>query len=390
MRFTLLSILWFLSLQCFGLSGGKHEINIFSRGFYDDNIFMHASNAEPVDSFYHSHNITGKSKLFQDRVTLSKAIELRRRTADNQTFYFGSLKLKAENDFGPRLNVKVDNGFSHSEREPSDFVDVSSNPADSMDVTFFSNKSKALISWQNTYLNKFRYGYERSVKRWSDNLPLGNDVTNGDYTKNTHSLTLERIHNRRFISEIIGSWSDLVYNGNRGGYDSHTLTGQITYVPNSYMVIKGMYGRHWSTILNQAGNYYDTSRPVYGANVTFFTPRGTTLGFNLIYDVTDSGAGYWNAKENRKAMVIAKYPFTPKTEISFMGLWMQTEYFAEYNRYEGLDLERLEDIFVSSVTLSWNYNRNHYAEIGYQGMHLFNKDADVFKNKVFIGYRLKF
>jgi hypothetical protein len=383
-------LLCLFASQSFGLAGGKHEINIFSRGFYDDNIFMHASNAEPVDSFYHSHNITGKSKLFRDRVTLSKAIEFRRRIVDDQTFLFGSTKIKAENDFGPRLNVKFDNGFSHSEREPSDFVDASSNPADSMDVTFFSNKSKALISWQNTYLDKFRYGYEKSIKRWSDNLPLGNDLTNGDYTKNTHSLILERINNRRFITEVIGTKSDLEYNGNRGGYDSHTLTGQITYVPNSYMVIKGMYGRHWSTILNQAGNYYDTSRPVYGANVTFFTPRGTTLGFNLIYDVSDSGAGYWNAKENRKAMVIAKYPFTPKTEISFMGLWMQTEYFAEYNRYEGLDLERLEDIFVSSVTLTWNYNRNHYAEIGYQGMHLFNRDADVFKNKVFIGYKLKF
>jgi len=383
-----LFLLCALMTQAYGI--GNHEINIFSRAFYDDNIFMHASSANPVDSFYHSHNITAKSKLFQDRVTLSKAIELRRRTADNQTFYFGSLKAKAENDFGPRLNVKVDNGFSHSEREPSDFVDASVNPADSMDVSFFSNKGKAVITWQSTYLEKIRYSYESHIKRWSDNLPLGNDLTNGDYTKNTHSLTLERIHNRRFISEIIGSWSDLVYNGNRGGYDSRTVNWQLTYVPNSFMVIKGMYGQHYSEVLNQAGNVYDATRPVYGANVTFFTPRGTTLGFNLIYDVSDSGAGYWNAKENRKAMVIAKYPFTPKTEISFMGLWMQTEYFAEYNRYEGLDLERLEDIFVSSVTLTWNYNRNHYAEIGYQGMHLFNKDADVFKNKVFIGYRLKF
>ncbi len=373
----------------FGL-GTNQEINFFSRAFYDDNIFMKADGTEKADSFYHSHNITYKGKLFQDRVTINPAIELRKRTADDQSFIFGSIKVKGENDFGPRLNVKSTNSLSHSEREPSDFVDASVNPADSMDVSFFTYKGKTTISWQNTYLNKVRYSHEGHVKVWSDNLPLGNDLTNGDFIKHTHTLTLERIHNRRFISELIGTWSDLEYNGNRGGYDSRTLTGQLTYVPNSFMVIKGMYGQHFSEILNQAGNIYSTSRPVYGCNVTFFTPRGTTLGFNLIYDVSDSGAGYWNAKENQKAMVIAKYPFTPKTEVSFMGLWMRTEYFSEYNRYEGVNLERVEDIFVSSITFTWNYNRNHYAEIGYQGMHLYNKDADVFKNKVFIGYRLKF
>ena len=64
--------------------------------------------------------------------------------------------------------------------------------------------------------------------------------------------------------------------------------------------------------------------------------------------------------------------------------------FLQSNRYEGLDLEREEEVFVSSVTLSWKYNQFHYAEIGYQGLHLFNDDADVFKNKYFVGYRLKF
>ena len=59
------------------------------------------------------------------------------------------------------------------------------------------------------------------------------------------------------------------------------------------------------------------------------------------------------------------------------------------NRYN-IGLERKEEVFVSSITLAWKYNEFHYAEVGYQGLHLFNKDADVFKNKYFVGYRWVF
>jgi hypothetical protein len=72
-----------------------------------------------------------------------------------------------------------------------------------------------------------------------------------------------------------------------------------------------------------------------------------------------------------------------------MLLDMHTTYKDIGNRYN-LTLEREEEVLVSSITLSWKYNEFHYAEIGYQGMHLFNDDADVFKNKYFIGYRLNF
>jgi hypothetical protein len=73
-----------------------------------------------------------------------------------------------------------------------------------------------------------------------------------------------------------------------------------------------------------------------------------------------------------------------------MLLDMHTAYKDIGNRYTGVGLERKEEVIISSIILSWKYNEFHYAEIGYQGMHLFNDDADVFKNKVFLGYRLNF
>ena len=95
-------------------------------------------------------------------------------------------------------------------------------------------------------------------------------------------------------------------------------------------------------------------------------------------------------KENLKLMMIAKYPITPKLEVSGMILDMHTSYKDIGNRYSNINLERDEEVLVSSITFSWRYNEFHYAEVGYQGMHLFNKDADVFKNKYFVGYRLVF
>ena len=104
----------------------------------------------------------------------------------------------------------------------------------------------------------------------------------------------------------------------------------------------------------------------------------------------DSSVAYWNMKENLKTSMIIKYMLTPKLEISSMFAHLSTSYKSIGNRYEGLNLTRDEEVFVSSITLSWKYNPLHYAEIGYQGLHLLNKDADVFKNKFFIGYKWKF
>jgi hypothetical protein len=104
----------------------------------------------------------------------------------------------------------------------------------------------------------------------------------------------------------------------------------------------------------------------------------------------DSSVAYWNMKENLKTSLMVKYPITPKLDVSAMGAHLITNYKDIGNRYQGLGLEREEEVFVSSITFAWKYNEFHYAELGYQGLHLLNKDADVFKNKVFVGYRLKF
>ena len=347
---------------------------------------MRASSAtNKTDTIYYSQSLGIDAKFFHDKISLKATPEIRHRLVDNKTQFFGGVSLKGKQEFGPKLVVESANTFAHAEREPSSLDD-------DIDVTYFSNKHQTKISYQARYLTKFRYAYDNHVKRWSDNLPVGSgtELTNGDFTKDKHSLYIEQIIGRRFITELIGTTSQLDYNGTRGGIDTDTLYGQLSYVPNSFMIIKGSYGRIWSEIENQNNDITEYSVPTYGANVTFFTPRGTTLGFNMIYEVMDSSVAYWNMKENLKLMMIAKYPITPKLEVSGMILDMHTSYKDIGNRYSNINLERDEEVLVSSITLSWRYNEFHYAEVGYQGMHLFNKDADVFKNKYFVGYRLVF
>ncbi len=356
--------LLFLAQLAFGLPGNKNiKITSFSRVFYDDNVFMRAAGTtNQLDTLYYSQSFGVDAKFWRDTITLKATPEVRHRQVDNKTLFFGSVGTKTKHEFGPKIVVDSAN-----------------------------NKSFAQISWQPTYLNKVRFGYENYIKRWSENLPVGSgtELTNGDFTKNSYTLTLERISGKRFILEAIGRKSLLEYNGTRGALDTDILYGQISYVPNSYTIIKVNYGRIFAESINQAGELTEYTTPTYGANITFFTPRGTVLGFNTIYEVMDSSVAYWNMKENLKFMLIAKYKLTPKLELSGMLLDMHTTYKDIGNRYN-LNLEREEEVLVSSITLSWKYNEFHYAEVGYQGMHLFNNDADVFKNKYFIGYRLNF
>jgi len=360
------------------------EITSFSRVFFDDNVFMRASStSDKTSTLYYSQSFSVKKDFFKETLSLQAAPEIRRRSVDGKTLFFGSANLKSKYELTPKLKIESKNSFSHSEREPSDLDD-------DLDVTYFMNKSSHELTWHPRYLTKLKFKYENAVKRWSKNLPIGSDSTNGDYSRNSYRFTVEQMIHKRFILELIGENSQLDYNENRGSLDNNTIFTQLSYVPNSFTIFKLNYGRIWSDIQNQNGIITQYSTPTYGANLTFFTPRGTVLGFNSVYEVMDSSIAYWNMKENLKTSIMLKYPITPKLEISTMFAHLLTSYKDFGNRYEGVDLIRDEEVFVSSVTLSWRYNQNHYAEIGYQGLHLWNDSADVFKNKYFIGYRLAF
>ena len=362
----------------------KVEITSFSRIFYDDNVFMRAAGSSKTNTFYFSQSLNAKGNLFNDALTIQATPEIRHREVDSKTLMFGNVALKGKVELTPKFLIESKNTFAHSEREPSDLDD-------DLDVTYFSNKFNNTFTWQPRYLTKLKAGYNHSTKQWSDNLPLSEtESTNGDFTKEEYTFTIEQIIHKRFILEVVGKTSQLEYNGDRGGLDTSILYTQYSYIPNSFTILKVNYGAIWSDIENRSGNITKYTTPTYGANLTFFTPRGTILGFNMVYEVMDSSIAYWNMKENLKTQIMFKYPITPKLEVSAMGAHLITNYKDFGNRYEGLNLTREEEVFVSSITLSWRYNRNHYAEIGYQGLHLFNDAADVFKNKVFLGYRYKF
>ena len=383
MRFLLCILILAITSITYGLGGIK--FTSFSRIFYDDNVFMRAAGTpNQTNTFYYSQSLGIEDKFFKDLITLKAQPEIRYRTVDGKTLIFGNATLKSKWEITPKLILDSANVFSHSEREPSDIDD-------DIDVTYFMNKSSYELAWQPRYLLKFKGGYENYVKRWSDNLPIGSgtELTNGDFTKNTYSFIAEQILGKRFILELVGKKSFLEYNGTRGAINADTYYAQFSYVMNPSTIIKINYGAIDALIKDQAGNYTNYSTPTYGANITYFTEKGTVIGFNTVYEVMDSSVAYWNMKENLKTSVIVKYPITPKLDVSAMGAHLTTNYKDIGNRYN-IGLERKEEVFVSSITLAWKYNEFHYAELGYQGLHLLNKDADVFKNKYFIGYRWNF
>ena len=345
---------------------------------------MRAAGSPKTNTLYYSQSLGVNAKFFRDTLTFRATPEIRHRAVDDKTLVFGSAALKSKYEITPLLTFDSANTFSHSEREPSDIDD-------DIDVTYFMNKSSATLTWQPRYLLKLKSGYENYIKRWSENLPVGSgsELTNGDFTKDTYTFIAEQIIHKRFILEAVGKKSFLEYNGIRGGIDVDTYYAQLSYIMNPSTIIKINYGGINALVTDQLGNQTPYSTPTYGANVTYFTERGTVIGLNTVYEVMDSSVAYWNMKENLKTALIVKYPITPKLEISAMGAHLLTSYKDIGNRYN-IGLERDEEVFVSSLTLAWRYNKFHYAEIGYQGLHLFNKDADVFKNKVFIGYRWVF
>ena len=343
-----------------------------------------AGTPDQKSTFYFSQSLGVEGKFFRDLINLKAQPEIRHRSVDNKTLIFGNIGIRGQYEITPKLIFDSSDSFSHLEREPSDIDD-------DLDVTYFINKSSYMLTWKPRYLLKLKGGYESYIKRWSENLPVGvgDELTNGDFTKDTFTFGAEQILGKRFILEVIGKKSFLDYSGNRGAIDTDTYYAQFSYIMNPSTILKINYGVIDALIEDQYGTLTEYSTPTYGANITYFTEKGTVILLGTVYEVLDSSVAYWNMKENLKTSLMVKYPITPKLEINAMGAHVLTSYKDIGNRYNA-ELEREEEVFMSSITLSWKYNESHYAEAGYQGLHLLNKDADVFKNKVFFGYRFVF
>ena len=363
----------------------KFKLTSFSRIFYDDNVFMRAAGTpDQTSTFYFSQSLGVEGKFFRDLINLKAQPEIRHRAVDNKTLIFGNIGIRGKYEITPKLTFDSSDSFSHLEREPSDIDD-------DLDVTYFMYKSSYMLTWKPWYPLKLKGGYENHIKRWSENLPVGvgNELTNGDFTKDAFTFGAEQILGKRFILELIGKKSFLDYNGVRGRIDTDTYYTQFSYIMNPSTVIKINYGIIDALIEDQYGTLTKYSTPTYGGNITYFTEKGTVILLGTVYEVLDSSVAYWNMKENLKTSLMIKYPITPKLEVNVMGAHLLTSYKDIGNRYDA-GLEREEEVFMSSITFSWKYNESHYAEVGYQGLHLLNKDADVFKNKAFIGYRWNF
>tara|TARA_X000001382_G_scaffold121923_1_gene104522 strand:+ start:651 stop:1799 length:1149 start_codon:yes stop_codon:yes gene_type:complete len=363
----------------------KFKLTSFSRIFYDDNVFMRAAGTpNQTSTFYFSQSLGVEGKFFRDLINLKAQPEIRHRSVDNKTLIFGNIGMRGQYEITPKLILNSTDSFSHLEREPSDIDD-------DLDVTYFIYKSSYMLTWKPRHLLKLKGGYENHIKRWSENLPVGagDELTNGDFTKDAFTFGAEQILGKRFILELIGKKSFLDYSGVRGAIDTDMYYAQFSYIMNPSTVLKINYGIIDALIEDQYGTLTEYSTPTYGANITYFTEKGTVILLGTVYEVLDSSVAYWNMKENLKTSLMMKYPITPKLEVNVMGAHLLTSYKDIGNRYNA-GLEREEEVFMSSITFSWKYNESHYAEIGYQGLHLLNKDADVFKNKAFVGYRWNF
>lgn len=359
------------------------KIQAFSRFFYDDNIFSKTPGLE-TDSGYISNTISIEGKALSDRISYKFAPELRYRLVDKKIMGFGNGLLKFDGEFTPVLLFGLKNMYTVAEKEPTALDDT-------VDMHFHQNTAQINIDWRPAYLTTLKLLYDSKVKRWSeDALLMPTYYTRGDFDQNTFGFQFERIHNRRYISALTTRKSFLDYNGNRGGFDYGSFDYKFTYVPGPFFLFSVGFGHTRGTATSQEGVTHSFSVPTYLAEATYFTARGTTIGLKMIYDVTDSSVAYWNVKENFKLSLMAKYPVTPKLNISAMVMNIKSTYQVNFNRFDDYDLYREEDVYVSSLIIDYNFNANHYWELGYQGLHLFNVDADLYRNKYFLGYKIRF
>jgi hypothetical protein len=186
-------------------------------------------------------------------------------------------------------------------------------------------------------------------------------------------------------------YTDLDYEGDRGGYDSTVVYGGLDHNFNPNLAGNIQLGASFSSVDNYTGSN-DSESPYAQASLGFNPTARTSLTGSLGYSVQKSENSYYNAQDQFSTAFGVRHDLTAKISVASGISYIYSSYDSDYSQSaESADVPDAEDnYFKFNIRASYQINRANFIDAGYEYT---DRDSDDFsnydRNRIDMGWRLR-
>lgn len=357
---------------------------------YDDNVNFNKNNEE-TSFISNVSQLTGKF-VFSSRseLMLFWQPEFRYRFDVEPDFVsYQDLYGRLDHALSQRLFLTLSDRLRYQDKE------AQSGAVSATDQNYLENDLKGALTFDLTNLSDIKLGAGYLSRVWDDDQ-YGKDLGN-----NFDRLSADANFIRQFFSEktdaMVGlMYSDVAYEGSRGGYDSVVALLGLDQVFSSKTTAYGRLGVQSTTIENSAGGDSDSTTPYLNAGVDFKVSDRTSLNGVIGYSMYQSENTFYNAQERMNIALGGRRDITAKINLAATLSYTMSNYMADYvNDPNAPVIPDAMDQYISfALRGTYQINRNNFLELGYTYSYR-EVDAgtvglsDYDRNRIDMGWKLR-
>ncbi len=332
---------------------------------YDDNIYQ---NSTDEDSAFITEIINLSANLtFSSRTDalLYWEPEFRYRfDADPEFVTYQNLYAKLNHALTERAFLTLSDRLFYRQ------MDGQSGGVDDSNQNYFENDLNGAVNYTLNDISFLTLGAGYSFRIWDDSdygeWQDGAETGGNDFNEFNADFSYYRQIKPNKTQAMAGiDYSNLEYDGSRGGFDSLSLIVGVDQTFNPQVTAFGRVGYSMSTI-DQVNGSEDTSAPYFKAGVEVSPSEKTQVSGSLGYSLSRSENSAYNAQDRFDIGVSVRRDLTAKIALTGALNYILSNYDGSYSANYGADLPDVDDaLIIFSLRCAYQLNRNNFVEAGY-------------------------
>jgi hypothetical protein len=355
---------------------------------YDDNVYLRNDKTgsgfiTDILTINGKFNMSGRTEAL-----LYWQPELRYRfDADPKTVSYQDLYAKLDHAMSERTSLTISDRLRYQIR------DGQSGTVSQEDQNYLENSLLGAVNIDTSDTGKVKLGAGYDLRRWDDSTYGGGDKNNDWDKAQLDASYLQMLNQMKTTGILAVNYSDLEYNGDRGGYEAVSLIGGVDQVFNPTLTGFGRVGITASSVDNSGGSSTDSTTPYLDAGLDYRPSERTSLNGSFGYSIKQAENSVYNAQDEFNIRFGARHDLTGKISLAASISYIISQYKADYIYKEIVGLGDADDnFFLFNLRATYQINRNNFLEAGYGYSNRSTDYAgltDYDRNVVDIGWRLR-
>ena len=330
------------------------------------------------DNIYQTDDKTG-SMFITDIVNISSKLNFSTRTdaliywepefqyrfdADPEFITYQNLYAKLNHALSQRAFLTLSDRFRYQQKEGQAGA-IGGGPSD-YNQNYFENDLNGAIDYTLNDVSFMKVGAGYKFRTWDDSTygewqdvaqTGGNDF--GQVVADASYFRQMKPNKTQIMGGV--NYTDLEYDGDRGGFDSTTLLVGVDQNFNPQVTGFGRVGYSFSTI-GQLGGSEDSSSPYLQTGLEVNPSARTSVTTSLGYSLQRSENSFYNAQDRFNLAMGVRRDLTAKISLSGTFSYIYSYYDSSY----GVTVSDAKDNYLTlGLRCAYQVNRNNFLEAGY-------------------------